>query len=269
MSKKKTSKKTDVAKKDSTEMAMYEGMDQSDGGGFENADGDSFSVPFIKVLQKLSPQVDEDHDDFMEGAKAGMLFNTVTGELFPDGVRVIPCHYVRTFLEWVPRNNGGGLENVFEADAGVKLLASCKRDEETNRDILPNGNELQDTRVHYILVETESGEFTPAIISLSRTQTKSSKDWMSKMKQWKLPNGNGAAMFAQVWNLGTKKRVKDENTWSVLTATSVGLIFDVFEDSYQPILAEAKEFRNLIASGAAKVDHAKSQDETAAETEEM
>lgn len=261
--------KKDVAKKESAELAMLEGMDQSDGGGFENADGDSFSVPFIKVLQKLSPQVDEDTDDHIEGAKAGMLFNNVTGELFPDGMRVIPCHYVRTFLEWVPRSSGGGLANVFEADAGAALLQSCTKDEETFRDILPNGNELQDTRVHYVLAESADGSWSPAIISLSRTQVKSSKDWMSKMKQWKLPNGNGAAMFAQVWNLGTKKKQKDDNTWSVLTAASVDLIFKVFPDTYQPLLETAKEFRSLISSGAATVDHAKNQEDSASDSEEM
>lgn len=260
-------KKKDVVEKEDTAMAMYEGMDTADGGGFENADGDSFSVPFIKVLQKLSPQVDEDTDDYIEGAKAGMLFNTVTMELFEDGMTVIPCHYVRTFLEWVPRASGGGLANVFDADAGVDLLESCTRDEETFRDILPNGNELQDTRVHYVLAEGKDGSWSPAIISLSRTQIKSSKDWMSKMKQWKLPNGNGAAMFAQVWDLKTKKRQKDDNTWSVLVAAPLKLIFEAYKDNYGALLADAKEFRSLIASGAAKVDHAKSQEVEVTEEE--
>jgi len=254
-----------LVEKKATEMAMYEGMDDSDGGGFENADSDSFAVPFIKVLQKLSPQCDEDSESFIEGAKAGMLFNTVSGELFSDGLTAIPCHYVRTFLEWVPRDQGGGLTNVFDADAGVNLMQTCTRDD-NNRDILPNGNELQDTRVHYILVQSEDGTFNPAIVSLSRTQIKSSKDWMSKMKQWKLPNGNGAAMFAQVWKLSTKKRTKGEDTWSVLIAESQNLIFEAFPENYQPILASAKEFRDLIASGVAKVDHAATQEQT--ETEE-
>jgi len=263
-------KTKEVKKKEDTEMAMYEGMDTSDGGGFENADGDSFSVPFIKVLQKLSPQVDEDHEDHIDGAKAGMLFNSVTGKLYPDGLNVIPCHYVRSFLEWIPRTSGGGLANVFEADAGASLLQTCTRDEETNRDILPNSNELQDTRVHYMLVEDDVDGFEPAIISLSRTQIKSSKDWMSKMKKWKLPNGNGAAMFAQVWKLGTKKRTKDDNTWSVLTTEPIGLIFKVFKDSYSKILDDAKQFRQLISSGAAQVDHAKSQDDSVVgDSEEM
>ena len=122
------SKKKAVAKKQNTEMQTYEGMDASDGGGFENADSDSFSVPFIKVLQKLSPVVDEDHEDHIDGAKAGMFYNTVTNELFPDGLTVIPCHYARVFIEWVPRESGGGIVNVFEPDAGVNLLESCTRD---------------------------------------------------------------------------------------------------------------------------------------------
>ena len=89
------------------------------------------------------------------------------------------------------------------------------------------------------------------------------------MKQLKLPNGNGAAMFAQVWMLGTKKKVKDENTWSVLMAGEVELIFKAFPDNYSPLLAEAKEFRSLIASGAATVDHSKNEESAGGDDDSM
>lgn len=245
---------TKLDTKKQQQMAAYDDLEIADGGGFEEADSDSFSVPFIKLLQKLSPQVDEDHDDYIEGAKSGMYYNTVTGELFPDGVTVIPCHYTRVFIEWVTREKGGGIVNVFNAADGAELMQSTERDEK-NRDILPNGNELQDTRVHYVLAKSNNGDYEPAIISLARTQTKGSKDWMSKMKQWKLPNGKGAAMFAQVWKLGSKKKVKDENTWNVLVAEPVGLINEVFPDDYKDLIANAKSFREMIKSGAAVANH--------------
>ena len=83
-----------------SELAVYS---TGEADGFEESDSDSYAIPRLKLLQKLSPEVDEDNGEYIEGAKHGQFFNTATGELFPDGVKVIPCHYRRSFIEWVPR----------------------------------------------------------------------------------------------------------------------------------------------------------------------
>ena len=48
--------------------------------GNENVQSDHLSVPRVKQLQKMSNEVDENHSDYMEGAKVGDFINTVTGE---------------------------------------------------------------------------------------------------------------------------------------------------------------------------------------------
>ena len=80
------------------------------GAGFEGFTADDIAIPFINILQKLSHQVDEDDALHIDGAKAGMLFNTVTEELFDgkDGIMFIPVHRVHSYSEWVPRDMGGG-----------------------------------------------------------------------------------------------------------------------------------------------------------------
>jgi hypothetical protein len=42
--------------------------------------------------------------------KPGMIFNTVTKELFDGekGIDVIPCHYKLEYVEWQERGEGGG-----------------------------------------------------------------------------------------------------------------------------------------------------------------
>ena len=54
------------------------------GAGMEGATAESFAIPFLSVLQKGSPQVDEASGVAIEGAKAVMLFENVTGKMF-DG----------------------------------------------------------------------------------------------------------------------------------------------------------------------------------------
>ena len=49
------------------------------GAGMEGATAESFAIPFLGVLQKGSPQVDEASGVAIEGAKAGMLFENEIG----------------------------------------------------------------------------------------------------------------------------------------------------------------------------------------------
>ena len=53
------------------------GFMQDDGlGGFEQLTQDVIALPFLKVLQQLSPQLDSDKPEYIEGAKKGMFCNT-------------------------------------------------------------------------------------------------------------------------------------------------------------------------------------------------
>ncbi len=92
-------------------------MFESDAGsGMEGTDSESFAIPFLMVLQKGSPQVDEAAGEAIEGAKAGMLFENVTSRMFDGkvGVNIVPCAYRRVFLRWGPR----GTQQLSEVRAG-------------------------------------------------------------------------------------------------------------------------------------------------------
>ena len=45
---------------------------------------------------------------YVEGAKPGMIYNTVTSECFDGkkGIKVIPCYYKKDFPEWSDRGDG-------------------------------------------------------------------------------------------------------------------------------------------------------------------
>ena len=82
-----------VAKKQSAELALVTDMFEQDAStGLENMAQEDLALPFLKVLSQLSPELES-----VEGAKAGMIFNTVTSKA-DDGVAglmVIPCAYER------------------------------------------------------------------------------------------------------------------------------------------------------------------------------
>ena len=90
---------TNVAKKAEAKLpALSLDMMESDAhSGLENIQQDDLATPRLKILMQLSPELEE-----LENAKAGMVYNTVTNELYDGskGIRVLPCAYQRQYVEW-------------------------------------------------------------------------------------------------------------------------------------------------------------------------
>ena len=209
MAKKKVSKKKANGKKQ--DVASILAQDPNE--GFEEADSTSYAIPFLIVLQKLSPAVDKDESTYVKGAKPGMIMNTVTKDLY-ETVTVVPVHYRKTFIEWVLRENGGGFRGENDPAVGRELQSTCSVNDK-NQFILPNGNQLSEAANHYVLVEGEAG-WEPVLISMSSTQLKASRQWMTQMKQATVATPNGmqkASMFAYRWTLGTESQSNDKGKW--------------------------------------------------------
>jgi len=97
--------KNEIVEKKSTEVALMSSFEDDASGGFDNMNQDDFALPFLRLLTNVSPEIGE-----VEGAMPGMIYNTVTGQLYDGkkGITVIPCAYVRQYIEWAPRGSGSG-----------------------------------------------------------------------------------------------------------------------------------------------------------------
>ena len=63
---------------------------------------EDLALPFLKILGQLSPEVNKRDGKYVEGAEPGMIYNSVSGDLY-DGVKgidVIPCLYKLEYIEW-------------------------------------------------------------------------------------------------------------------------------------------------------------------------
>ena len=54
---------------------------------------EDMALPFVRILGQLSPQVTDGDAKYIDGAKPGMIYNTVTSELF-DGKKGIKVFLV-------------------------------------------------------------------------------------------------------------------------------------------------------------------------------
>ena len=99
---------------------------------------DDLALPFLKILGQLSPEVNKRDGKYVEGAEPGMIFNSVTGELY-DGVKgldVIPAFYKLEYIEWKDRGEGPGAP-VAIYDSSSDIMSKTKPDA-NYKDRLPN-----------------------------------------------------------------------------------------------------------------------------------
>jgi hypothetical protein len=240
--------KKEVAKTEETKVglpaAMMTDMMADAGMGLEGADKDSFAIPFLTMLQGLSPQVEE-----VDGAKPGLMINTITNELFKE-CYVVPCAYQRRFLRWAPREAGGGFKGDYspiEVETG-KLQGLQKTDD---GQLLIEGDQLKDTRNHFVLVYAANGSWQPALLSLSSTQIKKSKRWMSLIQGVEMRTPEGKTFtppsFSHIYKL---TGVKEENSKGSWWGINIELVEPVVDGE---IYNKAKEFSKQVLAGEVQV----------------
>jgi len=223
------------------------------GMGFENADRDSYAIPFLSVLQTNSPQCEEGDERSVKGAKAGMFLNTATGELYDGkaGVVLIPVHFQRSIVEWVPRDDGGGFVAAHKPeDLDTQSLEKNDKGQWINA----KGNTLMDTRYHYCIHITPEGPRN-VLFPLSSTQIKKSRAWMTKMSMLKLVGTGGEKFtpptFSHAYRVTTVSEKNEKGTWK-------GVLIEVdhmLTQKEEPLYVAAKEFKKQIAAGSARVEH--------------
>lgn len=220
-------------------LALFEG---DAGEGFENATGADFALPFLKLLQKMSPEVDRDKGEYIAGAEPGMYLDTATKELL-ETFDFVPCFYHRAMVEWHDIDGGGG----FVAQHPVGYEDQFKRDER-GRWVTGEDTYLADTRYFFGLRLKKSGGATPAVVSMASSQIKKARSWMTQLAELKFGEGPNAGkslpIFAAIWRFTSVPESKDDFTWRGYKIEKVGLIED------QSLAAAARDARKMFAASA-------------------
>jgi hypothetical protein len=242
--------KTQVAVQETKEYAVALGnaFEDDANGGFDSMGQEDFALPFLRLLTNTSPEVGE-----MDGAMPGMILNTVTGELYngKEGITVIPVAYVRQYIEWAPRGSGSGAPiSVYPATSDI--LSRTHREPGDNKDYLDNGNYIENTANHYVMVINDAGFPEPALITMKSTQLKKSRKWNSMLMSTKLLGKNGPftpPMYSHMYRLTTQAESNDKGKWFGWEIEKVGAVEDM------NVYAAAKSFAGSITSGEVKVKH--------------
>ena len=157
---------------------------------------------------------------------------------------MIPVLYQLRYVEWKPREQGGGFVASHSADSGI--LSQTKRDQATFKDVLSNGNYVATTAYHYVMAQGTDDNWAQAVISMTSTQLKKSRRWNSLMLTQKVKGPSGSftpPTYAMIYKLTTVSESNDRGSWFGYQVEKVGQVEDV--DIYN----ESKAFSTAASRG--------------------
>ena len=198
-------KGSEVAKRGTTAVAEpvdYSEYEQSVGDGFDGIDSSDLLVPFLVILQGLSPQITEK----LPGFETGQIINSVTEEIWDENriLHFVPASVQHMYMEWKPDRGGFVAQHEISSD----VVQWCKANQQFGKYATEAGNDLVETyHIYGVIVDKETKETTPALISFKSTAIKSAKAWFTKARsiQIRTPNGRRAApLFSHRYILASK-----------------------------------------------------------------
>ena len=241
---------TNVVKKEKAGAVAISSFEIDSGKGLGNMSQDDLALPFLKILGQLSPEVNKRDGKYVKGAEPGMIFNSVTGELYDGakGIQVVPCHYKLEYIEWRDRGEGSGAPVAIHSSAS-DIMTKTTRDA-SFKDRLPNGNYIERTASHFVIVNGQTP--STALIAMKSTQLKISRKWNSMMAGIRLKGKNGLftpASFSHIYQLKTTQQSNDKGTWFGWEVSKIGPVQDT------TLYQQAKTFAENVSKGDVKVKH--------------
>ena len=215
--------------------------------GTQNISQEDLALPFLKVLGQLSPEVNKTHGKYVEGAEPGKIINTVTNELYSN-INVVPVFYKRKYIEWQDRGTSTGAPvAIHESDSDIISQTTRGKD---YKDRLPNGNYLENTADHFVILLGDSPQ--TALISMKATQLKVSRKWNSMMMGIKMQGKNGLftpPTYSHIYSLKPVQMSNDKGTWFGWDVAQVGPVTD------KGIYDIAKTFAERVGKGEIEAKH--------------
>jgi len=194
-------------------------MAQGTGRGMEDVDNEDLIIPRAKLLQPLSPELQEYPE-----LRAGMIINSLTKEVLPS--EFSPVFYFKSFIRFNPRDKKmPGFDSNFEPGALMWQTRDVNDPRVAEQCTFgPNGEHpLALTTLNFFSLPIPNSGM-PVIISFSKTSYKAGKNLLSLAKL------RGGDLFSRKYKLSVKQETNDKGTYYVLVVNPAG---DCDQDMYK------------------------------------
>ncbi len=181
--------------------------------GFENQTRDDRSTPYLTLLQTNSPQCAEVADGGIEGAKPGMFMNSATEEVYDgrdEGILLVPAYTEHLYVEYRPRDEGGGFVGIHPFDGDV--VRQAKQEAVAFNRLSVHGNDLTEAFYVYGVLCDGDEPIGGIVVPFTSTKIKAYKKWNTRVSTLLVPRSDGRRatppLFAHLVRI---KSLKQEN----------------------------------------------------------
>lgn len=221
-----------IAKKDNGFMTERPSWMEDKRRGSEGVSTEDMVIPRVDVFQALSPQINKRKDEYIEGAEAGLLYNTATGEIYGEELIVVPVYYRKEYVIWKDRDAGGGFRGAFPSHSEA---ADAIRQIEDGSQC-----DIVDTGQHFALVKA-NGSWQQAVLSMSRSKMGVSRKLNTQIHL------EGGDRWSRAWKLEPVSVEGPKGDYFSYKFTALGY---VDEETYHV----AEQFWEAVRSGQRDVD---------------
>ena len=238
------------------------------GPSLSKRDAEDYQIPYFNILSKGAPQLEEDDGKYIQGAKLGQIFNTVTNKVY-DSLLVLPVYYRRRFVEWAERGEGSGAPiNIYTPEQFQKFQMDGKvvrGDDNKERFVGKPDTYIENSAEHYVIVLEGNGAWSKAIIKMKSTQLKKSRTWNSLMSNQRRVEGDEIYQpkdFARAYTLSTVKEKNAKGSWHGWVITENKWIDELGLVNVQAIIEDATQFEKSIHSGDIEITPTRDDDKS-------
>ena len=178
--------------------------------GYEDMTSETLAIPWLKIVQKGSPEIDKNKPEYTEGLEVGDMFNSTTKTNYGSVIQVVLLHFERMYTEWKPKRG------KFVTNHSIEHAESIATDKTFGKWKTENGNDLQECYMYLIMVVGHEDECAMAF-GMTSTKIKEAMklNSVSKLKRYDRGAHAGEHVLRQhqVYTLKTEYTSNEKGSW--------------------------------------------------------
>lgn len=204
---------------------LYE-MAQDTGKGLEDVRPADLGLPWFKLLQRLSSELDRGDAAYIPGSRDGLWLDSVGHGLY-QSLLVVPVKFVTNYLEWTSRSEGAKFVRNYGSDPSA--FDEARMGHTGCKGVTSEGNEIAPAGTWFCLVLTGRREGVEEDIALHKrgvfsfrgSAQKISRQWLGQASTLMAVDPDGRTfqppLFAMSWRLGAAATKNAKGNWALPT----------------------------------------------------
>jgi len=201
--------------------------------GSENVGADDIVIPRILLLQQLSPQLDKSDAQYIEGASAGDIVNSLTNVCYGDSITIVPIYFRKEYVVWKDRTKGGGYCGSFKTLNEAKQAIA-------ELDPPMSDYNADDTATQFVFIVNADGSLDQAMLTMSKTKLSFSRKLQSLIRMTELDS------FATQYKVSSVQATSDLGKYYNFAAVPAGFVaeevYHAGEACYEAIVANEDRY---------------------------